>query len=349
MNLTVKQLKVFVKLYELRSFTVTADALFMTQSAVSKLCAELEDEVGFSLFERSTRKVEPMVGAADLLRFAIEILGTLDAAARSLSDLTSARRGSVSIAAAPMIFHGLICDVMAGCHRTCPHVRLEAHEVSTDVAIEYVLNGRVDFGIVAPDRDDPRLLVEPIQEDWLFLACPIDHPMATARTVTWRRIADENVIMLRSDNKMGRMVEAIMRGQRKDFQPMVEAGAVSTVLSLVRTGIGVAVVPAYVVSLAKAFNLRVVPIEGSKKYPRMLSLVRRGNGRSSIAAGKFADMLVNGLKKTNTSAGRHGRNDPRLQSWRPLISIAPLIAGSPSTTAASRRRSAARASSNLAA
>ncbi|MGF6779316.1 LysR family transcriptional regulator [Paraburkholderia sp. GAS334] len=299
MNLTVKQLKVFVKLYELRSFTETADALFMTQSAVSKLCAELEDEVGFALFERSTRKVEPMDGATDLYRFAIEILGTLDAAARSLADLTSVRRGSVSIAAAPMIFHGLICDVMAEYHRTYPHVRLEAHEVSTDVAIEYVLNGRVDFGVVAPDRDDPRLLTEPIQEDRLFLACPADHPMATARKVTWRRIADENVIMLRSDNNMGRMVEAIMREQREDFQPMVEAGALSTLLSLVRTGIGVAVVPAYVVSLAEAFNLSVVPIEGSQKYPRMLSLIRRGNGRPSIAAGKLSDMLMNRLRKTN--------------------------------------------------
>jgi DNA-binding transcriptional LysR family regulator len=302
MNLTVKQLKVFVKLYELRSFTETADALFMTQSAVSKLCAELESEVGFSLFERSTRKVEPIDGAADLYRFAIEVLGTLDAAARSLSDLTSLRRGSVSIAAAPMIFHGLICDVMSEYHRAYPHVRLEAHEVSTDVAIEYVLNGRVDFGVVAPDRDDPRLLVEPIQEDRLFLACPIDHPMATARRVTWRRIADENVIMLRSDNNMGRMVEAIMRAHRQDFQPKVEAGAVSTLLSLVRTGIGVAVVPAYVMSLANAFGLRLVPIEGSQKYPRILSLIRRGNGRPSIAAGKFADMLMKGLKQASPCA-----------------------------------------------
>src|SRR5260370_6618127 len=164
MKLTVKQLKVFVKLYELRSFTETADALFMTQSAVSKLCAELEDEVGFALFERSTRKVEPMDGAADLYRFAMEILGTLDAAARSLSDLTSVRRGSVSIAAAPMIFHGLICDVMAEYHRTYPHVRLETHEVSTDLAIEDVLNGRVGFGVGDVDLDGPPLHFEPIQE-----------------------------------------------------------------------------------------------------------------------------------------------------------------------------------------
>jgi DNA-binding transcriptional LysR family regulator len=302
MNLTVKQLRVFVKLYELRSFTETADALFMTQSAVSKLCAELEDEVGFSLFERSTRKVEPMDGAADLYGFAMEILGTLDSAARSLSDLTSVRRGNVSIAAAPMIFHGLICDVMAEYHRTYPHVRLDAHEVSTDVAIEYVLNGRVDFGVVAPDRDDPRLLIEPIQEDRLFLACPMDHPMATSRRVTWRQIADENVIMLRSDNNMGRMVEAIMREHRQDFHPVAEAGAVSTVLSLVGTGIGVGVFPGYVISLAKALNLRIVPIAGSKKYPRMLSLIRRRNGRPSIAAGKFTDLLVSRLKRASPSA-----------------------------------------------
>lgn len=298
MNLTFRQLKVFVKLYELRSFTATAQGLHMTQSAVSKQCSELEEEVGFPLFERSTRKVEPMDGAADLYLFAIELLGTLDAAARSLSDLTSTRKGSVSIAAAPMIFYGLLCDVMAQYQRAHPGIRLEAHEISTDLAIDYVVNGKVDFAVVAIDQPEPRLLIEPVYRDRLCLACPLSHPLANGEAVSWAQLAAENLIMLRTDHNMGRIVQSMMTKRALDFSPMIEVGALSSVLGLVKAGVGVAVVPEYAARSGATSGIRIIPIRESDECIRTLSLIRRRNARSSIAATKFIELLQASLAQS---------------------------------------------------
>ena len=292
MNITFRQLRVFVQLFELRSFTATAQGLHMTQSAVSKLCSELETEIGFPLFERSTRHVEPTDGASDLYAYAVELLGTLDSATRSLSDLSSTRKGNVGIAAAPMIFYALLCDVMTGYQRQYPHVRLETYEVSTDMAIDHVINGRVDFGLVAIDREEPRLLIEPVFHDALCLACPPLHPLVEdGCPVSWERLTREKLIMLRSDNNMGRMVESVMRRYEVDFRAPMEVGAVSTMLGLVRAGAGIAVVSTYISRCANAFGIHIVPIADSANTARTLSLIRRRNARSSIAAAKFIEIM----------------------------------------------------------
>jgi DNA-binding transcriptional LysR family regulator len=299
MNITFRQLRVFVQIFELRSFTASAHALHMTQSAVSKLCSELESEVGFPLFDRSTRHVEPTDGASDLYAYAVELLGTLDSATRSLSDLSSTRKGNVGIAAAPMIFYGLLCDVMTGYQRQYPHVRLETYEVSTDMVIDYVVNGRVDFGLVTIERDEPRLLIEPIYHDALCLACPPSHHLLSDdRPVKWERITREKLIMLRSDNNLGRMVDSIMRRYDADFRAPVEVGAVSTMLGLVRAGAGVAVVSKYISRCADAFGIRIVPIAHSADAVRTISLIRRRNARSSIAASKFIEIMRADLQRS---------------------------------------------------
>lgn len=289
MNITFRQLKVFVRIYELRSFTATASALHVTQSAVSKLCSELEGEVGFPLFERSTRKVVPMDGASDLYKFALELLGTLDAASRSLSDLTSVRKGNVGVAAAPMIFYSLLCDVTAEFQAEYPDISLEVYELSTDYAVDYVLNGKVDFGIAAVDQDDSRLIMEPIYQDSLRLACLPSHPLAKGEEVSWRQLASEKMIMLRPVTNLGRLVRSNMEGI--GFVQVVEVGDLTSAIGLVQSGAGVAVVPEYISSFAKSCGVVMLPFQETDKCTRVFSLIRRRNARLSIAAEKFVEMM----------------------------------------------------------
>lgn len=300
MNVTFRQLKVFVKLFELKSFTATAQALNMTQSAVSKLCLELEEEVGFPLFERSTRKVEVMDGAADFYAFATEMLGTLDAASRSLADLRTLQKGAVSIAAAPLIFYGLLCDVVAEFHRLHPAVRIEGHEISTDKAIEYVVNGKVDFGVVAIDEPDRRLAVEPIYTDGIYLACPIEHRLAAKQRVSWGDVAMENIVMLRADHNLGRTIQNELAHGKIVTQPTIEVGAMSSVVGLVRAGAGVAFAPGYTQDFCRSEGICLIPFIEREQRSRTLSLIRRENARLSMPAASFVRLLKTRLQERQT-------------------------------------------------
>lgn len=307
MNVTFRQLKVFLKLFELRSFTATAQALNMTQSAVSKLCRELEDEVGFPLFQRSTRKVEPMDGASDFYAFATELLGTLDAASRSLADLRSVRKGTVSIAAAPLIFYGLLCEVVAEFHRLHPAVRIDGFEISTDLAIEHVINGKVDIGIVAMDGAHPKLLVEPVYTDRIYLACAEGHRFASKSKVSWKDLYSEDIIMLRADHNIGRIMRAALSRHNIVAAPTIEVGAMSSVLGLVRAGAGVAFSSGYTADFCRSEGIRLVPFSSPEQRSRTLSLIRRENARLSMAASHFVSLLKSRLAEIQTSPARHAR------------------------------------------
>src|SRR5690606_1562186 len=216
MNITLKQLRVFCALYELRSFTAAARATFITQSAVSKLCAELEAEVGQPLFERSTRSVIPCDGAADFYSYAQEILGTVRVAERSMQGLQSLERGRVGVASSPLMMVGLLSEVVADFHRSYPSVQLELYELNIDETLEHVRYGHADVGIVSFVPPQEALSMRLIYRDTMYAVCAKNHPLAQKKTVSWIDVAKSEQIMLRNHYSVRRSLDRIM--QEMDLQ-----------------------------------------------------------------------------------------------------------------------------------
>jgi DNA-binding transcriptional LysR family regulator len=303
MNLTVKQLKVFIAVFESRSFTVAAQSLHMTQSAVSKMCKDLESEVGFLLFERSTRSVIPVDGAADLYAFAREVLSTLDAAERSLSGLKSLQRGNVHAAASPMMMYGLLAGAIQQFHADYPSVKFELFELSTDETIDYVVSGKADFGLVSIDAQHEKLISEPVYKDKMYAVCNDLHPLAKSSATSWKALAQYQHIGLRSVYSVRRTIDEIVRLNNLVFPSVIETGTLISTLGLVRAGLGIAIIPGYICGLAKQLELVVLPITGVKVFHE-LSLIRRKNSRPSMAAASFIDVLRKSLVRSSGTARR---------------------------------------------
>lgn len=287
MNITLKQLRAFCALYELRSFTAAARAAFITQSAVSKLCAELEAEVGQPLFERSTRSVTPCEGAADFYAYAQEILGTVRAAERSMSGMRALERGTVGVACSPMMMVGLLGNVIARYHRSHPGVKLDLYELNTDETIEHVRHGHADFGIVSTEIAGDGLAARVIYRDAMHAVCAPDHPLARKKSVRWADLAAYEHITLRNVYSVRRAVDRISGELDLQFRSGIEAGMLTSVLNLVRAGLGITVVPGYVCALARQLGLRTAPIGGAGQRGHALWLIQRHNARLPLAASAF--------------------------------------------------------------
>ncbi|PWC26319.1 LysR family transcriptional regulator [Teichococcus aestuarii] len=287
MNVTLKQLRVFCALYEQRSFTAAARAAFVTQSAVSKLCAELEEEVGQPLFERSTRSVTPCDGAADFYAYAQEVLGTIRAAERSMSGLRSLERGLVGVATSPLMMIGLIGEPIRAFHRKYPGVKLDLYELSTDDTIEHVRHGRVDFGIVSLEEAPEHLETRPIYRDTMFAVCAPDHPLAQEASVRWKDLADHDHVALRNVYAVRRSLDRQSAKLGLSFPYRVEAGLLTSVFSMVQGGLGITVAPGYACDFARQLGLTVIGIEDAHRHGHELSLIRRRNARLSLAAETF--------------------------------------------------------------
>lgn len=291
MNITLKQLRVFCALYELRSFTAAARATFVTQSAVSKLCAELEAEVGQPLFERSTRNVTPCDGAADFYAYAQEILGTVRAAERSMQGLRSLERGKVGIATSPLMMVGLLSEVIADYHRTFPSVQMELFELSTDATLDYVRHGHADLGIVSLEPPLEGLAMRSIYRDTMHAVCAPDHTLARRASVSWAEVAAYDHVMLRNVYSVRRNLDRVAEERKLNFRCRLEVGMLSSALQLVGLGLGITVVPGYACGLARQLGLHVLNIEEARKHGHELWLIQRHNARPSLAASAFLEAV----------------------------------------------------------
>lgn len=291
MNLTIREFRVFRAVYELRSFSAAAQAVHMTQSAVSKLCQEMEAKVGSRLFDRSTRRVEPTLWGHHLYGYACEILGTMEVAERTLRGLASLDVGEISVAASPMMMHGLLLEPVRILHSRHPGLRIELHERSTDATIDYVLNGKADFGIVSLIQSHPSLRVEPLYDERMHAMFAPDHPLAAKRRLTWEQLAQYPHIALHSDFGVRRTVDAVYQHKGLQYDARLQSGTVLTALGLVKAGLGVTVQPGYIVRFAEGLGLQTRKLpDAGVTHP--ITLIRRWNAQLSPAA----EALVRELK-----------------------------------------------------
>jgi len=291
MNVTLRQLRVFCAVYERCSFTSAAEDMHMTQSAVSKLCAELESELGFALFERTTRRVVPCDGAAQLYGYAQDVLNTMRVAARTLSALRTLDSGAVSIAASPMMMYGLLNPAIQRFHAQHPKIELDLHELSTDETIDYVKTGKCDLGLVSVTDLDPQLTATVVYAQPLALACAPQHPLARQRRITWGAISDFEHVTLKSVYSTRRTVDRILKAQGLEIRSTIQAGTLATALGLVKANAGVTLIPGYARQFALDLGLEVFDISEEEPYLHELSLLTRKGLKPSMAAESFMEHL----------------------------------------------------------
>src|SRR6201991_4524908 len=146
LNVTLRQLRVFIEVSRLRSFSRAGDEIGLTQSAVSRCVRELEGEIGLKLIDRTTREVQLTDVGVNLVGTVSRLLADLDEALREVRDLGQQKRGRVIVAASPTIACRLMPRVIASCMQQFPLVTLSLRDdVQSDV-LRRVKSGEVDFG-----------------------------------------------------------------------------------------------------------------------------------------------------------------------------------------------------------
>ncbi|GBR54151.1 LysR family transcriptional regulator [Neokomagataea thailandica NBRC 106555] len=167
--MTLEQLKVFLAVAEREHMTAAAQAMNMTQSAVSSAIAALEGRHGVKLFHRVGRGI-CLTEAGRL--FAVEaraVLARADAAEQALASLSGLHYGTLKIVASQTIAGYWLPAVLAAFRGRYPRIAVEVLVGNTEQAAQHVLDGRVDLGIVEGQVNEPALASWPVGEDRLVL------------------------------------------------------------------------------------------------------------------------------------------------------------------------------------
>ncbi|WP_322053741.1 LysR family transcriptional regulator [Paraburkholderia bannensis] len=285
MNVTLRQLRVFIEVARLQSFSRAGDEIGLTQSAVSRCVRELEAEMGVKLVDRTTRDVQLTDVGANLIATIPRLLGDLDDALREIREIGEQRRGRVVVAASPTVACRLMPEVVAACGRQFPYVTLGLRDdVQSDV-IRKVRSGEVDFGVVigpfggAAAED---LETELLATDSFCVVVRGDHVLAGHDEVPWKALDGERLVMLDHASGSRPLIDAVMHEQGVNARVVQELGHPATVFGLVEAGVGVSVLPWLALPVPAGSSLlarSLVP-----RAERTVELVRRRDRSLSPAA-----------------------------------------------------------------
>ncbi len=177
-GMTLEQLRIFVAVAEREHMTRAADALGLTQSAVSAAIAALEASYATPLFHRVGRRIELTDGGRMFLGEARGVLARARAAELALAELGGLRRGTLSVHASQTIASYWLPGRLVAFRRTYPEVAVRMAIGNTAEVAHAVLEGTAELGFVEGTVDVAALAVEPVGQDRLVLVVAPRHPWA---------------------------------------------------------------------------------------------------------------------------------------------------------------------------
>ncbi|WP_245001891.1 LysR family transcriptional regulator [Cupriavidus pinatubonensis] len=291
MNVSLRQLRAFIAVAQERHFTRAAEKLDLSQSSVSALIHELEDNLGLKLFDRHTRQLHITQAGEELLPLVKKAVADIDSAIETSSELRTLGRGRVSIAAssiqAALMLPRFIREFSLG-H---PGVKVDIHDVSEHEVPKMVSSGEVDFGIGTIPEGQPDLAAHRLSTDPFVIVMPPDHPLLRRKTLRWEDVAPIPLIGPHKGNPIRDCLDAALAARGITLSRLHEVLLPLTMVGMVEAGLGIAVMSAAVTRLTEALGLATV-MPTDPVIHREISLLVHADRSLSPPAQRFRDLLM---------------------------------------------------------
>lgn len=283
----LRQLRHFVAVAEHLHFGRAAAALHLSQPPLSRSIRALEDRLGATLLARTRRRVEITPEGARFLEEAKRVLAQLERAVLEVGRMAAGAGGRLRIGFVSLADYGVLPGLLKAYKAARPGVALALREMLTPEQSAALAVGELDFGLLLPPVSVPDLEYLIVQRERFLAALPARHRLARARgPIAVRELAEEAFVM--APREIAHGLHDIVAGlaARAGFAPRVaqEAIQMQTVVSLVSSGLGVAIVPA---SLANLGRRGVVYREIADAHPRLDLWLAWRAGTLTVAGREF--------------------------------------------------------------
>jgi DNA-binding transcriptional LysR family regulator len=236
-------MQAFVATARRRSFSRAATELGISQPALSKAVSDLEADVGYALFDRTTRRVSLTSAGRQFLPSAERVINAYGSAREDLESLAKGRGGRVAIACLPSVAFGFMPRVLAAFAADYPDIIVDLVEQRADQVADSVRSGEVDIGIANMMGEPHKLETTPLLGDRFALICPVAHPLAAKKAIRWRELESVPIIAMTPDSGIWQEIETALYGNGQRLSIRYVAANPATILALAAAGVGVSPLP----------------------------------------------------------------------------------------------------------
>jgi len=284
----IQTLQAFVSVAESGSFSAAGERLHLTQPAISKRVAALEDELRTRLFDRIGRRIYLTETGEALLPRARHILQEVEDSRRAISSLSGRVAGRLAMATSHHIGLHRLPPVLRQFVAAYPDVELDMHFMDSEAACLAVEHGELELAVVTlPLTALPGLEVQHIWPDPLQFVAAADHPLASERRIERRQLIEHAAILPAVGTYTRALLEQALGELTAKLNVTLATNYLETIKMMVSIGLGWSILPATMIDA----SLQAIQVDDIN-LARELGVVRHINRTPSNAGSRFIETLA---------------------------------------------------------
>jgi DNA-binding transcriptional LysR family regulator len=274
----LRQLEVFSKVVDLKSFSKAAEAVFLAQASVSERIATLESTVGTRLLDRLGRQVVPTKAGELLYKHAVLLLDMKRAATQEIQDFLGVKRGEIHIGGSTIPGEYILPKVLRPFQKKYPLISVALTVADTKEIEGRVLESNLELGVIGSRSSQKNIIHDELWHDELVLALPAEHRWADKNEISVEALSKEPFIMREAGSGTLRIMEEYLHAYRSEgigsLNIVAYLGTSTAVKEGIKAGLGVSILSSRAMETEiKAGVLKPLKIKGLSMY-RNFYLIR---------------------------------------------------------------------------
>jgi len=287
MNLSLKQLRVFVAVSQQQSITHAAKSLFLTKAAVSMALSELENQLGQQLFDRTNNRLHLNPYGQRLLPVADELLHRA-ASIDTLFQQSGQLIGELAIGASETIGNQICPWLLAQFRQQTAHSQQTLHISNSANIAEMILNYQLDMGLIEGDINHNDIETIPWIKDEMCIIAASDHPLLAKSALQLADLADNTWVLREAGSGSRAFFDSHIAPAIQQWQLAYQLNSIEAQLNFVAAGLGLACVSKFSATHALANN-RVCILALDSKLERQYKIIMHKQKYKSELISAFID------------------------------------------------------------
>jgi LysR family transcriptional regulator, carnitine catabolism transcriptional activator len=289
-SINMRHMRAFTALAEHQHFTKAAEAIHLSQPALTALIKQLEEDLGVQLIRRSTRSMALTDAGREFLASARKLLLDFDDAMKSVSDYRAVKRGSVRIAALPSLCTSTLPVAIKTFREAHPKVKVSILEFFGERVIEAVRERTVDFGLSYWHGEED-IAAEPILADHLIAVGTNKLLGSKSQSLRWKELEGQPIIAMAQGTTIRMLTQSAAMQAGVHLGVVLEPYLLPSAIAYAQAGLGIAIVSSALTPRKISTGLRAVRLV-APAIKRTISIVHLHKSALSPSADAFRRHIV---------------------------------------------------------
>lgn len=297
MSVKLESYRVFKEVAEVGNITAAAQALYISQSAVSQSIKQLENDLQTRLFSRNSRGVTLTAEGRMLYEYVRSAMGLLETGEEKLSQTRELQMGQLTIGASDTVTSQFLLPYLDTFHKRHPAIHIQIVSGRSHKVLGLLRSGKVDIAFASTPADDAGLRIYPCFDTHAIFVAGAEYPCDFRHVYTLEEIAAFPLILLERKASSRLYLERFFLQNGLKLNPEIELGARSLLVDLAAIGFGVAGVTEEFVR-KELDSGRLKKLKTSFEIPaRSVDMCLLSDVPQSAAAERFTDFVKDSLSK----------------------------------------------------